>query len=227
MTLPRIPVVVLDAIGLVSSLAALAIAYVVAVAPQQAEGQELATIEEETALIESTAKTRLGELAALERRRQTLDARLAKAVKLEPVERLNSRLNRLSEAVAAAAPGAIRIDKANPGAPARTPRFMTVPIRLAGSATYAGASETLAALHRDFPDTQVVGFRLVAQSQDETRPAPPPPSTAGSSQDPLPKDTPVTPASPATRAALSVDLLWFAAPADQKDQAPAPATTPR
>lgn len=116
-----------------------------------------------------------------ERLAAKLQAQLDHAVSLQPSSRLNERLAAIS---AACDRLGLVVNQLTPAAPETAKRYVTVKVRLVGSATYAQSVALLETLAKDFRDTAVTGFVLRG---DPTRPG--------------------------ERSECALDLVWHAAPA--------------
>lgn len=119
-------------------------------------------------------------------------------VRLEQASQVNQRLSALS----ALAEGAgVKLDQLEPGKPSAQQRYTTVPVHLAGVASYVGLVELFRRLHDKFPDTRAPRFTLSANLD-----APPPvdqtPGKTSQNKTPAPEPT----------GRFAIDLLWYAAP---------------
>ena len=108
--------------------------------------------------LEQTADRLAG---SVERHRQRL-AELTRTLKqqdvrLEPVNRNNSRIARLTDLVESAG---LSVDQIRPEKPIRTPRHQVVPIHVTGAGSYPTCAAFLRKLAETFPDTSVNSFRL-------------------------------------------------------------------
>lgn len=226
--LQRMPVWGVDSVAIIACAAIGAAAYFSVVEPRRAAAAAVESADQQAQELEATLRQTHAQAAARQRRTQRLSDQLRSAVVLEPVSRLNDRLTRvavLAEKVSAtprdgAPPLLLKVDQVSPLAPVKTERFYTVPIRVAGTATYASASELIARLHQAFPDIQIVGLKLtVIESGEEagTRAA------AGNPKESGKDDAQRAPAQPpgpsATRAAFALDLVWYAALESKADSA--------
>lgn len=110
----------------------------------------------------------------------------ASQVHLVGVDGLNQRLSsltRLADSISALGVGTLKVDQITPGTQVHGARYTSVPIRLAGTATYGSAAALLSRLHTEFPDTGVSALTL-AHSADV----------------------------PESDAAFSLELTWYAKP---------------
>jgi Tfp pilus assembly protein PilO len=109
-------------------------------------------------------------------------------VTLQRLEQLNSRIATLTTL---AQSHDLRVDEIRPGAPVVLSRYITVPIRLAGTGSYSDAARFVHALHSELRDLGVAGFELRAEPE-------------------APDKTPT----------FAFSLLWYAAPGGAPAQAP-------
>jgi Tfp pilus assembly protein PilO len=125
--------------------------------------------------------------ASLEAGRRELaeakDALECQPLRLKPADQINLRLAAVTRV---AGECGMTIDEVQPGAPADSPHYQTVPLRMVGSGSYPACAEFLHALRAQFPDTAIRSF------------------------DSLNKN----PAMDAPEATFRFELTWFAAPAN-------------
>ena len=225
--------VAVDAMGAAALALIAATVYLAIVKPFSARADALAAQAQEADTLERQANDLHAELARLEKRTVTLTEEADRAMHLTSVNRLNERLRALADLadsingsdeqtnpafVGPPAPKwltdatALKIMQIVPGMPTRTTKFVTVPIRLAGTATYASATLFLAELHKQFPDTAVARFSLAVDDtaqREEGQPADR--GTSESNGAPSRRAAPV--------AKVSVDLVWCAAPEESAGSA--------
>jgi Tfp pilus assembly protein PilO len=92
----------------------------------------------------------------------------ASSVQLSAVGHLNARIADLN---ALASKHHLRIDEVRPAAPIALPRYVTVPIRLAGTGSYAECAGFLHALRGELRDMGVSGFELHGEPEAPDKPA--------------------------------------------------------
>ena len=176
------------------------------------------------------------DFARLQGRKKSLTEQAERTLQLTSVNRLNERLKALADLADSISQAmdpeanpafvgppspkssfdepALKITQIVPGTPTRTTKFVTIPIRLAGSATYASATHFLSELHRQFPDTAVARFSLVVDDsaqRDESQPATRSASESTGASSSARRFAPI--------AKVSVDLVWCAAPEDSAGSA--------
>jgi len=89
-------------------------------------------------------------------------------VQLQTAYHLNRRIAELADLAGQAG---LVINRVQPGEPTSSPRFETVPIRLAGNGSYPVCAEFLRRLGRRFPDTAVDSFQVVGNPRKPGEPA--------------------------------------------------------
>lgn len=148
----------IDAAAVAVLLAITAAGYVVGVQPIVARENEIAArrAELEAAKTAAYEATRLlqqvrGRIAAAERM-------LAEnPMRLQPAHRLNARL---AEITAAAVRHGLQIDQLGPGRATSSEYYVTVPIRVTGRSSYAGATRFLHEVRAAMPDLAVASMDL-------------------------------------------------------------------
>lgn len=113
--------------------------------------EALAVKREETRQLGVTLATMRHRLTDVER------AAAEQPLQLEPVDRLNHRLGRLT---ALADRAGLEIDEINPGEAVVGEHYVTVPITVSGRGSYDAARSFLAALHGGVADLSVAGMNL-------------------------------------------------------------------
>ena len=220
MNLPRStpPTLRVDALGLLGALAltAGALAFVVgprflSAAPAPRDQQRELEARRHAAIdVDRQAETAQAHLI-------DLNTQIARAVQLHPAEHINQRLVEITQLALAEHVSIAQMSPGNP-APAGPPTpgagagadknkappsplaaggVVVVPIKLAGSGSYPEVARFLHALHDAFRDTAVGSLHITSQP--------------GASENGAPIPAPFT-----------IDLSWYAAPANPADPADAP-----
>jgi len=174
-----------DAVGAAGASAVLALATVIGFLPvwngRHAVARDRALASENDRL----ASDSLRDTQDLEARLGVMQAQLdANPVKLSAVEDLNQRL---SDFVRLADEVGLALDQVEPGAPFRSPKFTTVPIKVSGTGTYAGLATFFEKLHSTRVDTSIEAFSINVASGDGD----------------------------ATKARFALQVVWYAAPFDK------------
>jgi len=120
-----------------------------------AERQErLKAQRQRSSAIERSVIATKGQLAEMQK------ALTQSELRLEPAERVNHRIARVTEL---AAGSGLKVHDVQLGASFSTERYTAVPISLAGAGTYRKCLGFLRALNQSFPDTAVKTFELSAR----------------------------------------------------------------
>jgi len=107
--------------------------------------------------------------AGIQTRLGQMNEALAKIpIQLEPVDRMNDRIARLT---ALATGSGLAIHQIEPGDIEQGPKHTMVPIRLVGKGTYKTWAAFLHQLTRQFPDTAVKSFELAGDPSSPASPA--------------------------------------------------------
>lgn len=147
----------IDACGAGVIGACVALAYALGVHPVM-DARKVAE-REQARLEEAIARADQAELSVRTARRrvESLEARLADAVRLQPAGALNERLSRLS----AMADGyRLGIDRLSPAAARSGATWVEVPLSMGGTGGFADCLAFLSDLHESHPDVKVSGFRI-------------------------------------------------------------------
>lgn len=227
--------IAVDAMGAAALALIAATVYLAIVQPISAHANALAAEANEADALERQANDQHAELARLQKRTSTLTEQAERTLQLTSVNRLNDRLKALADLADSishsdeqANPAfvgpptpkwltdatALKIVQIVPGTPTRTNKFVTVPIRLAGTATYASATLFLAELHKQFPDTAVARLSIAVDDTVQRDDGQPAERGAGASES---NGAPSRRLAPASK--VSVDLVWCAAPEDSAGSA--------
>jgi hypothetical protein len=173
----------IDACGAGVIAACVALAYALGVHPVM-DARKVAE-REQARLGEAIARADQAELSVhtARRRVESLEARLAEAVRLQPAGALNERLSRLS----AMADGyRLGIDRLAPAAARSGATWVEVPLSMGGTGGFADCLAFLSDLHESHPDVKVSGFRLSGGAGPDGRALP---------------------------VQFGIDLVWYAEPA--------------
>jgi hypothetical protein len=204
-----VPILRVDAVGVLLGLALTAIAATLAVGPRLlAHARSHA---EQQGELEARRKDAVQVDQQTDVARRYLDmlkSQTSAAVRLQPPTHINQRMGEMASlaepcniSIAQLSPGTpppISTTPAATGTPAPTPesRATIVPIKLAGTGSYADLSRFLKSLHDTFRDTAVTSLHIIAQ-----------PDGKGSEKQ---------------VASFTVDFAWYAAPAVSNDAPPKP-----
>jgi Tfp pilus assembly protein PilO len=158
----------IDAVGLGVCAALGAVWYFAGLQPVSQAAASRETLEAQL----SERDTRLSELFSSRSTHQrtvtVLEEKIqAGSVNLRPVDDVNTRISELNTL---AVRHDLRIDEVRPGAPVTLPRYVTVPIRLAGTGSYAECSRFMHALRSELRDIGVAGFDLRGEPEAPDKP---------------------------------------------------------
>jgi Tfp pilus assembly protein PilO len=165
---PALPLWQIDTIGLGVCAALAGLWYCAGVHPVSEAAASREVLQTELAERDAKLDGLMASRAAHQRLATKLSDQIeAGSVQLKPVEHVNARIAELN---ALAVRHGLRIDEVRPGAPATLPRFITVPIRLAGTGNYAECSQFLHTLRSDLRDMGVAGFELRGEPEAPDKP---------------------------------------------------------
>ncbi len=157
----------LDATAIVHGAGVLVLAavtlgiYLGVVAPAYRVKAEEAARERQAAQDSQDLKVLEDNTLALERLSHALESRLVDTVELRPVDLLNHQVASVSGLLEA---HGLQVTKMDPGDPTATPRFILVPIRIAGQGAFADVVSFLHDLHEQCKDTEVSAFAVHADT---------------------------------------------------------------
>ena len=152
----------------VASLAIVSgIAYVLAIQPMLNQRRQLLTVEQENASLQAQA-------AGLEsttkqwqaRRDEYLEAVQRISIRLEPIQKQNERISRISNLAESVG---LRLDLFEPGKAATVAGKIKVPFNLLGKGTTDAAAKLLSELNTQFPDTRIVTLGIREAQGAETQ----------------------------------------------------------
>ncbi|MCW5764889.1 MAG: hypothetical protein KIT68_02800 [Phycisphaeraceae bacterium] len=180
----------IDGAGLAAIILATLVVYALFLGPRWAASAELS---ERTSLLEQRREevTRADEvLRDAHERLGKVRAQADRApVQLRRVDEINARLAALAALGESIGPGEVKLSQITPGQTARSGRFEIVPIRLSGQSAYPRFAELLTSLHASFKDTEITAIQI---ARDGSAPG---------------------------AARFTVELAWFALPAQARGAA--------
>lgn len=174
-------IMAINGVGFALAVGMTAGAYFLGIEPRLAMTAQLYRDQAAAAVRENDAQAQTISVATARRKLRELTERAeATAIRLEPPEQINGRLEAVTQL---AERHEVGIDQLGPGQVMTDSRHVRIPIRVAGTTSYAAFAALIADVRARFPDTAVREFTLTAP--------------AGG----LPG-----------RAGYTLDLLWYAAP---------------
>ena len=154
----------IDAIGVGVALLLTGAAYLIGVEPLLAREAELRDRRAELASTEQAADAAAKALAEMRKQVALAEQRVAEnPLRLQPIYRLNTRL---AEIAGAGGRHGLLIDQLEPGGATPTEHYVTVPIRVTGRSTYAGAARFLHDLRTSMPDIAVANVEVTGDPRN-------------------------------------------------------------